>query len=61
MEKIKSVLISVFNKGYNELCSIPQNNIEIISTGGTKSYIEKLNIPVTAKSLTDYPSILVVG
>ena len=61
MEKIKSVLISVFNKkGIDELCSkLHQNNIEIISTGGTKSYIEKLNIPVTAvESLTDYPSIL---
>ena len=61
MEKIKSVLISVFNKkGIDELCSkLHQNNIEIISTGGTKSYIEKLNIPVTAvESLTNYPSIL---
>jgi len=61
MEKIKSVLISVFNKkGIDDLCSrLHQNNIEIISTGGTKSYIEKLNIPVTAvESLTDYPSIL---
>ena len=61
MEKIKSVLISVFNKrGIDELCSkLHQNNIEIISTGGTKSYIEKLNIPVTAvESLIDYPSIL---
>ena len=61
MEKIKSVLISVFNKkGIDDLCfKFHQNNIEIISTGGTKSYIEKLNIPVTAvESLTDYPSIL---
>ena len=61
MEKIKSVLISVFNKeGIDELCkSLHQNNIQIISTGGTKSHIEKLNIPVTSvESLTDYPSIL---
>ncbi len=61
MEKIKSVLISIFNKeGIDELCTkLHQNNIEIISTGGTKAHIEKLNIPVTAvESLTDYPSIL---
>ena len=61
MEKIKSVLISVFNKeGIDDLCkNFYQNNIEIISTGGTKKYIEKLNIPVTSvESLTDYPSIL---
>ena len=61
MEKIKSVLISVFNKdGIDELCkSLHLNNIQIISTGGTKSHIEKLNIPVTSvESLTDYPSIL---
>ena len=61
MEKIKSVLISVFNKeGIDNLCKkLHQNNIEIISTGGTKKYIEKLNIPVTSvESLTDYPSIL---
>ena len=43
MEKIKSVLISVFNKdGIDELCkSLHQNNIQIVSTGGTKSYVEK--------------------
>ena len=61
MDKIKSVLISVFNKeGIDDLCkNFYQNNIEIISTGGTKKYIEKLNIPVTSvESLTDYPSIL---
>ena len=61
MEKIKSVLISVFKKeGIDELCKrLYQNNIQIISTGGTKSHIEKLNIPVTSvESLTDYPSIL---
>ena len=61
MEKIKSVLISVFNKeGIDNLCKkLHQNNIEIISTGGTKEHIEKLNIPVTSvESLTDYPPIL---
>ena len=61
MEKIKSALISVFNKeGIDDLCTkLHQNNVQIISTGGTKKYIEKLNIPVTSvESLTDYPSIL---
>tara|TARA_B100000902_G_scaffold337271_1_gene338069 strand:- start:1442 stop:2932 length:1491 start_codon:yes stop_codon:yes gene_type:complete len=61
MEKIKSVLISVFNKeGIDDLCrNLHQNNIEIISTGGTKKHIEKLNIPVTSvESLTDFSSIL---
>ena len=34
-------------------------NIKIISTGGTKSFIENLGIPVTSvESITDYPSIL---
>jgi phosphoribosylaminoimidazolecarboxamide formyltransferase/IMP cyclohydrolase len=61
MEKIKSVLISVFNKeGIDDLCrNLHQNNIAIISTGGTKKHIEKLNIPVTSvESLTDFSSIL---
>ena len=61
MEKIKSALVSVFNKeGIDDLCTkLHQNNVQIISTGGTKKYIEKLDIPVTSvESLTDYPSIL---
>ena len=61
MRKIKSVFISVFNKeGIDELCKkLHENNIEIISTGGTQKHIEKLNIPVTTvESITDYPSIL---
>ena len=61
MEKIKSALISVFNKeGIDDLCTkLHQNNVQIISTGGTKKYIEKLDIPVTSvESFTDYPSIL---
>ena len=60
MEKIKSALISVFNKeGIDDLCTkLHQNNVQIISTEEQK-YIEKLDIPVTSvESLTDYPSIL---
>ena len=50
MRKIKSVFISVFNKeGIDELCKkLHENNIEIISTGGTQKHIEKqspLNAP----------------
>tara|TARA_Y100001968_G_scaffold136929_1_gene125120 strand:+ start:1725 stop:3221 length:1497 start_codon:yes stop_codon:yes gene_type:complete len=59
--KIKSVLISVFNKeGLDELCRFFfQNQIDIFSTGGTEKYIKSLNIPVkSVESVTGYPSIL---
>tara|TARA_B100000965_G_scaffold87325_1_gene70808 strand:+ start:1785 stop:3281 length:1497 start_codon:yes stop_codon:yes gene_type:complete len=59
--KIKSVLISVFNKdGLDELCKIFfQHKIKIFSTGGTEKYIKNLNIPVkSVESVTGYPSIL---
>ena len=59
--KIKSVLISVFNKeGLDELCRFFfQNQIDIFSTGGTEKYIKSLNIPVKpVESVTGYPSIL---
>tara|TARA_Y100001935_G_scaffold90581_1_gene75189 strand:+ start:112 stop:1608 length:1497 start_codon:yes stop_codon:yes gene_type:complete len=59
--KIKSVLISVFNKeGLDELCRFFfQNQIDIFSTGGTERYIKSLNIPVkSVESITGYPSIL---
>ena len=59
--KIDSVLISVFNKdGISDLCEeLHKKNITIYSTGGTKKFIEKLNIPVKSiESLTGYPSIL---
>ena len=61
MRKISTALISVFNKdGIEEIATKLHNqNIKIISTGGTKSFIENLGIPVTSvESLTDYPSIL---
>ena len=61
MRKISSALISVFNKdGIEEIATKLHNqNIKIISTGGTKSFIENLDIPVTSvESITDYPSIL---
>ena len=61
MRKISAALISVFNKdGIEEIATKLHNqNIKIISTGGTKSFIENLGIPVTSvESITDYPSIL---
>ena len=61
MRKISTALISVFNKdGIKEIATKLHNqNIKIISTGGTKSFIENLGIPVTSvESITDYPSIL---
>ena len=61
MKKIKTALVSVFNKdGIDSLCGeLHKNNITILSTGGTKSYIEEIGIPVrSVESFTDYPSIL---
>jgi len=60
-KKIKRALISVFDKtGIDKIAkTLHENKVEIISTGGTQSFIEKLGIPVTpAEKLTDYPSIL---
>ena len=59
--KIKSVLISVFNKdGLDELCKVFfQHKIKIFSTGGTEKYIKNLNIPVkSVESVTGYQYIL---
>ncbi len=61
IKKIKTALISVYHK--NNLEGIIQRlhtlGIKIYSTGGTKHFIEEMNIPVTSvESLTGYPSIL---
>ncbi|MFH2095993.1 MAG: bifunctional phosphoribosylaminoimidazolecarboxamide formyltransferase/IMP cyclohydrolase [Bacteroidota bacterium] len=61
LKKIKTALISVYHKeNLDEIIKILHSqNIRIISTGGTKSYIEKLGIPVVAvEDITTYPSIL---
>lgn len=58
---IKTALISVFHKDMMDEISRKLNKlgIKIISTGGTKTYIESLGITVTAaEELTTYPSIL---
>lgn len=58
--QIKSALISVFYK--DGLAPIVEQlnelGVKIYSTGGTQSFIEELNVPVTAvEDVTNYPSI----
>lgn len=60
-KKIKSALISVYQKdGLDEIIARLDNlGVKIYSTGGTKDFIEGLNVPVVAvEELTTYPSIL---
>lgn len=60
-KKIKSALISVFDKeNLDEIVhKLNALGVTIYSTGGTQTYIEKLGVEVkTVESLTDYPSIL---
>lgn len=57
---IKSALISVYYKDNLEpiIKKLHSLNVKLYSTGGTLSFIEKLNIPVTAvDSVTSYPEI----
>ena len=59
--KIKSALISVYNKdGIDPIVTeLHKRNVTIYSTGGTQKHIENLNIPVVpVEDLTFYPSIL---
>src|SRR5450432_522523 len=60
-KKIQAALISVFYKDGLEpvVQQLHELGITIYSTGGTQSFIEKLDIPVIpVESLTSYPSIL---
>ena len=60
-KKIKSALISVFNKeGLAPIVKkLNQEGVTIYSTGGTQKFIEELDIPVErVEDLTSYPSIL---
>ena len=60
LKKIKSALISVFEKDNLDevLDTLHALNIKIYSTGGTYDYIQKKGIPcTTVESLTTYPSI----
>lgn len=59
--KIKSALISVYHKEGLDLIvkRLHELGVEMISTGGTQSFIEDMGLPCTAvESLTSYPSIL---
>ncbi len=60
MTPITSALISVYYKdGLETLVRLlHEQNVKLYSTGGTQSFIENLNIPVTAvEDITGYPSI----
>jgi phosphoribosylaminoimidazolecarboxamide formyltransferase / IMP cyclohydrolase len=60
-KKIKTALISVFYKDHLDeiVKKLDSQGVKIISTGGTKEFIENLGIKVTAvEDLTGYPSIL---
>ncbi|MGZ3862574.1 MAG: bifunctional phosphoribosylaminoimidazolecarboxamide formyltransferase/IMP cyclohydrolase [Bacteroidia bacterium] len=59
--KIKSALVSVFYKDNLEpvIKKLHQLGVTLYSTGGTQTFIEKLNIPVTpVEELTAFPEIL---
>lgn len=63
MEKkqIKRALVSVYHKDKLDVIikKLHAEGVEFISTGGTQSFIESLNIPCQAvEDLTGYPSIL---
>lgn len=60
-KKIKSALISVFDKTGLEpiVKELHKNGVVIYSTGGTQAFIESHDIPVErVEDLTSYPSIL---
>tara|TARA_B100000131_G_C17771392_1_gene473449 strand:+ start:100 stop:330 length:231 start_codon:yes stop_codon:yes gene_type:complete len=63
MNKIKRAIISVWDKtGIVDLAKfLVSNQIEIISTGGTKKTLEDAGIPVlSVSSLTNQQEIMVV-
>jgi len=60
-KKIKSALISVYYKDHLDpiIKELGRLGVKIYSTGGTQSFIESLDVAVTAvEDLTSYPSIL---
>ena len=59
-KKIRSALISVFHKDNLEpiIQLLDENNVQLISTGGTKKFIEGLGKKViSVEDLTGYPSV----
>ena len=60
-KKIRKALISVFHKDGLEpiVRALHNHGVGILSTGGTRKFVEDLGIPVEAvEDLTAYPSIL---
>jgi phosphoribosylaminoimidazolecarboxamide formyltransferase/IMP cyclohydrolase len=60
-KKIRRALISVYDKDRLEdiIRELHSKNVSLVSTGGTKQYIESKGIPCeSVESLTGYPSIL---
>src|ERR1039458_1996176 len=61
LKKVKNALISVYYKDNLEpvVRKLEELGINILSTGGTQEFIEKLGIHVRpVENLTNYPSIL---
>jgi phosphoribosylaminoimidazolecarboxamide formyltransferase/IMP cyclohydrolase len=61
LRKIRTALISVYHKeGLEEIVrELARLDVRLISTGGTKTFIESMGLTVTAvEALTGYPSIL---
>ena len=60
-KKIKRALVSVYHKDKLDIIikKLHEDGVEFLSTGGTQSFIESLDIPCSAvEDLTGYPSIL---
>jgi len=60
-KRIKTALVSVFHKENLDaiIKKLHQEGVQLLSTGGTQTFIEGLGIPCqTVESLTGYPSIL---
>lgn len=60
-KQIKRALVSVYHKDNLDtiIRKLHENGVELLSTGGTQSFIESLGIPCRAvEDLTTYPSIL---
>jgi phosphoribosylaminoimidazolecarboxamide formyltransferase/IMP cyclohydrolase len=60
-KRVKRALVSVYHKeGLDEILKkLHEENVRLISTGGTQAFIESLGLPCEAvEDLTAYPSIL---
>lgn len=61
VKRIKTALVSVFHKdGLDEILKkLHEEGVELLSTGGTRAFIESLGLPCKAvEDITSYPSIL---